>query len=154
MPRVDLLGGILKNVRAIIWRNEGDRKLFLITQELSGNFTVPGGCKDLEDRDLECALHRELHEELGLEPKDYRVSRIAWEKEYEDLYRGLNSERAGKKTIIYPFLVYMKEEVPFTVQAGEIKDAAWLDEGDARRALDYSPHMKEVFEVGLKSIEA
>jgi 8-oxo-dGTP pyrophosphatase MutT (NUDIX family) len=154
MPRLDLLDGKIKNVRAIIWRNEGNKKLFLITQELFGEvFTVPGGCKDLEDENLGKTLERELREELGLEPKDYAVTRIDWEKEYENLYNDPSSERYRKNTIIYPFLVHMKANVPLAVQTGEIKDAVWFDENEVRRVFDHASHMKEVFEIGLKSIE-
>ena len=153
MAHLDLSDGKIKNVRAIIWREEGGKRLFLITQELSGHFTVPGGCKDSEDKDLETAIERELREEIGLCPEDYEISRIDWKGEYENSYHNPNSERYGKVTIIYPFLVHTKVRGPFSVQAGEIKDAVWLSADDARRALEYAPHMKDVFEVGLRQLD-
>jgi 8-oxo-dGTP pyrophosphatase MutT (NUDIX family) len=151
MTHLDLLDGKIKNARAIIWRDEEGKRLFLITQELSGDvFTLSGGCKDLEDKDFDSTLERELREELGLYPKDYVARRVDWEKEYENLYGDPSSERYRKNTIIYPFLVFVTSSVPLIVQTGEIKDAVWLDEAAARRALDHSPHMKEIFEIGLK----
>ncbi len=153
MANLDLSDGKMKNVRAVVWRKEGDKRLFLITQECGGGFTIPGGCKDLEDKDLEGALERELCEELGLAPKDYLMSRIDWEKEYEDLYRNPKSERYQKNTIIYPFLVHMKGRVPLILPPDEIRGAIWLEEQDARRVLRDIPHMKEIFEIGLKALE-
>jgi 8-oxo-dGTP pyrophosphatase MutT (NUDIX family) len=153
MAHLDLAGGKMKNVRGIIWRDAESERRFLITQELSGKFTVPGGCKDAEDADLEAALRRELNEEVGLKPEDYTMSRVEESREYEDLYHHHpESERYGKNTIIYPFLVHLNALVPLTLQASEIKDAVWLDADAARRALAYAPHMKETFEIGLRAL--
>jgi 8-oxo-dGTP pyrophosphatase MutT (NUDIX family) len=153
MAHLDLSDGKIKNARGIIWRKDGNEKLFLITQEFSGEFTVPGGAKDMEDEDLECTLRRELQEELGLKPVDYAASRIGWEKEYENLYRHQDSERCGKNTIIYPFLVHIKEEVPLSFRKGEIAGAIWLHEDEACNVLEYAPHMKEIFEIGIKALD-
>ena len=83
---LDLTDDIIKNVRAVIWKEGDNGPLFLLTQEPSGVFTIPGGCKDAEDADLLSALHRELQEELGLEPGDYSVQVTDISKEYERLY--------------------------------------------------------------------
>jgi len=105
------------------------------------------------DADLESALRRELNEEVGLKPEDYTMSRIEEAREYEDLYHHHpESERYGKNTIIYPFLVHLNALVPLTLQASEIRDAVWLDADAARRALAHAPHMKETFEIGLHAL--
>jgi 8-oxo-dGTP pyrophosphatase MutT (NUDIX family) len=152
MNHLDLSDGNVKNARAIIWRGNGATRQFLITQEFSGTFTVPGGAKDLEDESIEVTMERELFEELGLRPEQYHATRIDWSKEYENLYRDPASERHGRKTIIYPFLIFTKGDPVLLPREGEIEGAAWVDEAEALRRLAPSAHMKEIFEIGLKNL--
>ena len=154
MNHLDLSDGKVKNARAVIWRETDGKRFFLLTQEFSGTFTVPGGGKDLEDDDIETTMARELFEELGLAPEQYAAVRIDWSKEYENLYRDPRSERYRKNTIIYPFLVRVKSEVRLTLREGEIEDAIWMREDEALLRLDGSPQMKEIFEIGLKNMPA
>ena len=154
MNHLDLSDDKVKNARAIIWRETDGERSFLLTQEFSGTFTVPGGGKDLEDDDIETTMARELFEELGLVPEQYAAVRIDWSKEYENLYRDPRSERYRKNTIIYPFLVRVKSEVRLTLREGEIEDAIWVREDEALLRLDGSPQMKEIFEIGLKNMPA
>jgi 8-oxo-dGTP pyrophosphatase MutT (NUDIX family) len=145
-PILDLTDDVLKNTRAVIWKREGDNIFFLLTQETSGSFTIPGGCKDLGDVDLRSALRRELQEELGLKPEDYSVADTGIQKEYENLYKDPQSERFEKKTIIYIFIVsdLKKEPIPNS----EIKNVSWLTKEDALAAFD-APHMKELFQLAV-----
>jgi 8-oxo-dGTP pyrophosphatase MutT (NUDIX family) len=151
MGQIDLRDDIIKNARAVIWKRENNKTLFLLTRELSGSFTLPGGCKDLEDTDLRAVLSRELREELGLHPEDYSVLDTDIQKEYENLYRDPQSERFGKNTIIHIFIVskLAKEPLP----GSEIKDLAWLAEEDALKVFS-APHMKELFQLGIKIVLA
>ena len=152
MNHLDLSDGKVKNARAVIWREADGERLFLLTQEFSGTFTVPGGGKDLEDESIEATMERELFEELGLMPEQYAAVRIDWSKEYENLYRDPRSERYRKNTIIYPFLVRITAEVRLSLREGEIEDAVWVREDEALQRLDGLPHMKEIFEIGLRNI--
>lgn len=142
---LDLTNNVIKNTRAIICKQEDGKTLFLLTQELSGSITIPGGCKDSEDADLQAALHRELQEELGLSPGDYSVRDTGVQKEYENLYgRDPDSERFGKKTIIYAYIVSNLKKEP--AASGEIKRISWYTKEQALEAFN-KPHMKEIFEM-------
>ncbi len=154
MNHLDLSDGKVKNARAVIWRETDGKRFFLLTQEFSGTFTVPGGGKDLEDDDIEATMVRELFEELGLSPEQYVAQRIDWSKEYENLYRDPRSERYQKNTIIYPFLVRVASDVRLVLREGEIEGAVWVREDEALLRLDGLPHMKEIFEIGLRNMPA
>jgi 8-oxo-dGTP pyrophosphatase MutT (NUDIX family) len=149
MP-LDLTDGIIKNVRAIIRKEGTAEPLFLLTQEPSGAFTIPGGCKDAEDADLLAALHRELQEELHLDPADYSAQATDIRKEYEHLY-STPPERAGKNTIISLFLVSNLTKEPRA--SAEIKDIVWVTADDALQMLK-APHMNELFRMGLEISQA
>ena len=144
MP-LDLTGNLIKNVRAIIWKNGENGPLFLLTQEPSGAFTIPGGCKDAEDADLLAALHRELQEELYLEPSDYSARMTDIKKEYANLY-DRPPERAGKNTVISIFIVSDLSKEPRA--SAEIKDIVWATADEALQMLK-APHMNELFRMGL-----
>ena len=143
---LDLTNNIIKNVRAIIWKKSERGPLFLLTQEPSGAFTIPGGCKDAEDADLLAALHRELQEELYLEPSDYSARATDIKKEYANLY-DRPSERAGKNTIISLFIVSNLSKEPRA--SAEIKDVVWATADEALQMLKAS-HMNELFRMGLE----
>ncbi len=147
---LDLTNGIIKNVRAIIWKKGNSEPLFLLTQEPSGAFTIPGGCKDVEDADLLVALHRELQEELHLDPGDYSAQTTPARKEYANLYN-TPPERAGKNTIISLFLVSNLTKEPRA--SSEIKDIIWVTADEALRILK-APHMNELFGMGLEIVQA
>ncbi len=145
---LDLTDNLIKNVRAIIWKKSEHGPLFLLTQEPSGAFTIPGGCKDAEDADLLAALHRELQEELYLEPLDYSVQETDIKKEYANLY-DRPPERAGKNTVISMFLVSdLSKELH---ASAEIKDIVWATADEALQMLK-APHMNELFRMGLNIV--
>ncbi len=147
---LDLKDNIIKNTRALICKQENNKVLFLLTKEDSGSITIPGGCKDLEDADLKVALQRELQEELGLYPDDYSLKDVGVQKEYDNLYNGNpDSERFGKKTIIYMYVIsdLKKEPIP----SAEIKGISWYTKEEALNSFN-RPHMKELFELALETI--
>jgi 8-oxo-dGTP pyrophosphatase MutT (NUDIX family) len=146
---LDLTDGVIKNVRAVIWKKGGDGPLFLLTQEPSGVFTIPGGCKDAKDADLLSALRRELQEELCLEPGDYSVQATDISKEYERLYNS-TPERIGKNTIISLFIVSNLTKEPKA--SAEIENIVWLPANEALEKLT-PPHMNELFRRGLERID-
>ena len=145
MP-LDLADNLIKNVRAIIWKKSEGGPLFLLTQEPSGAFTIPSGCKDAEDADLLAALHRELQEELYLDPSDYSARATDIKKEYANLYNR-PPERAGKDTAISIFVVSNLSKEPRA--SAEIKDIVWVTADEALQMLK-APHMNELFKMGLE----
>ena len=146
---LDLKDNLIKNTRALVCKKEGDKTLFLLTEEDSGSITIPGGCKDVEDVDLQAVLQRELQEELGLHPDDYFIKDTGVQKEYENLYNGNpNSERFGKKTIIYMYIVSNLKKEP--TPSAEIKGVFWYTKEEALKAFN-RPHMRELFELALKT---
>ena len=149
MP-LDLTDNLIKNVRAIVWKKSERGPLFLLTQEPSGAFTIPGGCKDVEDVDLLAALHRELREELYLEPSDYSARATDIRKEYASLYNR-PPERAGKNTVISLFTVSDLSKEPRA--SAEIKDIVWVTADDVLQMLK-APHMNELFRMGFGAVHA
>lgn len=146
-PKMDLADGKIKNVRAVVWRGEGEARRFLLTEEHEGYFTIPGGCKDENDADLLSALHRELHEELNLVPGDYMVRKMDFQKEYEHLYdKHPASERFGKITQISLFAIYNLTKEP--TACNEIRALVWADQNEALGKLT-APHMKELLLAAL-----
>jgi len=145
---LDLTDGIIKNARALIWKKSAGNKLFLLTQEFSGYFTLPGGCKDLEDPDLISTLRRELEEELGLHPRDYSMQETDIKKEYENLY-DIPAERVGKKTLISLFIVsgLTKEPSP----SDDIKSITWMTAEEVSNAFN-RPHFKELFDLAIEKL--
>jgi 8-oxo-dGTP pyrophosphatase MutT (NUDIX family) len=140
----------IKNVHAIIWKiDEQKEKRFLLTKEREGYFTVPGGCKDIEDADLFSTLHREMQEELGLTPSDYSVKKIDFQKEYENLYNNPQSIRFGKITVVSLFEIHDLKKEP--LPSHEVKDVVWVNKKEVLQKLN-SQHMKELFQVALKAI--
>jgi 8-oxo-dGTP pyrophosphatase MutT (NUDIX family) len=144
---LDLTDNLIKNVRAFIWKKEGDEMFFLITQEPSGNFSIPGGCKDLEDPDLMATLRRELQEELGLDVGDYSIQETDIQKEYENLYN--SGERTEKKTIISIFIISGLTKEPVT--SSEIKSITWMTAEDALNSFN-APHSKELFRLAMAKL--
>jgi len=150
MPTLDLTNNKIKNTRALVYQIKNDQSLFLLTQEPSNDYTIPGGCKDLEDPDLFTAIKRELNEELNLTPADYEISQTDFAKEYENLYEDPTSERYQKNTIIYLFIVKVLNSKVIKV-GYEIKGCKWFNQEVVATKLN-SHHMKELFEQGLKEL--
>jgi 8-oxo-dGTP pyrophosphatase MutT (NUDIX family) len=148
---IDLTDDKIKNVRALVYKKQKGQRLFLLTQELDGAFTLPGGCKDLEDPDNPSALKRELKEELGFEPSGYIMKDTQIKREYENLYKDPNSERFGKNTMIYLFLVEYNSQEKLS-PGKDIKSISWFDEKTAATKLS-GQHMKTLFTLGVQIIK-
>ena len=147
---LDLHNEIIKNSRAVIYTQENGQRLFLLTQERDGTYTLPGGCKDVEDQDLLSALHREIKEELGLDLSACEVNDTGIQKTYETLYINPTSERYGKDTTIRLFLIKCSGK-PTIKTSPEIKDTQWLNKTDAEKSLT-AKHMKEMFLLGVNAL--
>ncbi len=148
-PRLDLTDNKIKNVRAIIWKDIGEKKFFLLTEEREGYFTIPGGCKDIDDGDLLSTLQREMSEELELVPNEYSARKLDLRKEYENLYNNPQSERFGKVTIVTLFEIYDLKKEPSA--SHEVKDVVWADKDEVLQKLN-SEHMRELFHSALQII--
>lgn len=146
---IDLLNGKIKNIRALIYREQKGSRIFLLTQENSGAYTIPGGCKDLEDADAVSALRRELKEELNLDLDSYAWRDTGIEREYSDLYK--SPERAGKATKISIFLVDCTGQEQIR-PSDDIMSVEWFDEKTALERLS-GAHMKELFLEGLSALK-
>ncbi|EKE10967.1 MAG: hypothetical protein ACD_15C00165G0004 [uncultured bacterium] len=151
MSQLDLRDNIIKNVRALVYRAEGGKKFFLLTKEPGGFFTVPGGCKDMDDENLMATLKREMKEELGLEDHDYEIMETGIKKIYKNLYSNPASDRFNKDTEISLFVIKINNNE--SIKAGcEIDKAEWF-EGEAAYNMLNSHHMKEMFQFGIKELK-
>ncbi len=151
MPTLDLGDNIIKNTRALVFKKENGQRHFLLTFEQGENYTLPGGCKDLEDQDLLAAMKRELKEELGLEKADYIITPTNIQRIYENLYNDPTRERFHKNTVMSLFIVECKDER--RLKAGkDIESVVWLDEESVRKVLKYR-EMKEMFELGMSLLK-
>ena len=150
MSKLDLQNGIIKNSRGLVYKVEHGQRLFLLTQELDGYYTLPGGCKDLEDDDSLSTMKREIKEELNLDLSDYEIRDTNIQKSYQHIYPDPTSERFGKDTIISLFLIRCHNTQSIKLSS-DIKSIQWFNEADALQSLT-THHMKEMFQLGIKSL--
>lgn len=150
MSTLDLQNNLIKNARGLVYKDEHGQRLFLLAQELDGGFTLPGGCKDVEDQGFLSALKRELKEELNLDATDCTIRDTNIQKTYHKLYPDPTSERFGKDTVIRLFLVECNTSKPFKLSA-DIKTVQWLTESVAEKSLTTN-HMQEMFMLGTQQL--
>lgn len=150
MSKLDLQNGIIKNSRGLVYKVEHGQRLFLLTQELDGVYTLPGGCKDLEDADPLSAMKREIKEELNLESSDYEIRDTNIQKTYQKMYPDPTSERFGRETTISLFLIRCANDKSIKTPH-DIKGVQWFNEADAFKSLT-TRHMKEMFRLGVESL--
>jgi 8-oxo-dGTP pyrophosphatase MutT (NUDIX family) len=114
----------LPHAAVAIIRTAGDDPHYLVLRRAtnprdpwSGHFALPGGRRDLGDRDLLDTVIRETLEETGL--------RLA----AEQLISALPWARAGGKehdTLVAPFLFEIPRLPELTLDAAEIAESHWL----------------------------
>jgi 8-oxo-dGTP pyrophosphatase MutT (NUDIX family) len=98
---------IVIRAAGIIIRDTNDGAEILVIQEPSGLYNIPGGGQDEEDEgDIITTLHRELKEEVGLEPDMYSVEDTKVVNRFDFKH---NSGRFGSKGESYAFLVRLNE---------------------------------------------
>ena len=148
---LDLENNIIKSPRALVYKIEGGQLLFLLVKEPGGYYTIPGGCKEIEDVDVLSAIKRELEEELSLTEKDYEILKTDIQKIYKNLYSDVTSDRFGKNTVIDLFVVRCKNEEAIQA-ASEITKTVWLNEDEVLNTLNAN-HFKEIFQLGAKTLK-
>ncbi|MFA6198596.1 MAG: NUDIX domain-containing protein [Patescibacteria group bacterium] len=151
MSKLDLQNGIIKNSRGLVYKVENGQRFFLLTQELDGIYTLPGGCKDLDDVDSLSAMQREIKEELNLNTTDYEIRGSDIQKTYQNVYPDPTSERFGKDTIICLFLIQCIDSQSIKL-SDDIKSFQWFNEIDALKSLTTN-HMKEMFRLGMELLQ-
>lgn len=147
---LDLENNVIKSPRALVCKIVNGQRFFLLVKEPGGFYTIPGGCKEIEDVDVLSAIKRELEEELSLTEKDYEIHKTDIQKRYKNLYSDVTSERFGKDTVIDLFVVQCVNEK--AIQASnEISSTVWLNETEVVEALNAN-HFKEIFQLGTKAL--
>ena len=88
MPKIDLLDNKVKNARVVLWKESNQGPKYLLVQEQGGLFGLPGGVKDIEDRDILETIKRELKEELDLNSESFFLDGLPKIYEEKDIAFG------------------------------------------------------------------
>jgi hypothetical protein len=143
---VDNTDSTVKDARILIYGTEGDEKRFLLIREFNGNYTLPGGYKNIEDENLQITAARILSESLCLPERSYSLKNTDIEIEDPGIYTDPVSGR--KKDIgIYLFVARYNGMEDIKLSA-DFQRIIWLKELDAHRLLTQE-HIQLLFMHGV-----
>jgi 8-oxo-dGTP pyrophosphatase MutT (NUDIX family) len=138
---IDISNNTITTANALLYKVEDDRTVFLLVQENDSNWGLPGGAKDVEDKNLQFTIQRELKEELGLEQSDYVLRETEVKREFE--YNHFQSSRFGKHGVVCFYLVQLKDTVELRV-SDELINIVWLEKETAIPKLRFD-YIKDGF---------
>lgn len=140
---------VVNRVAAVVYRKENDGLRFLLTQEASGYFTLPGGGQEEYDVNIVATLERELMEELCISPLDYMVDRTDHTIDFK--YQKPTHPRFGMRGRLHGFLVRVNDNV--IPKAGDdIKSVNWFSYEDALSTLEHQDN-KDMFLLVTKDLK-
>jgi len=141
---IDTTNNTILTANAVIYKIENNEYKFLLVEEPDGYWGLPGGAKDVGDKDVTTALHRELAEELQISPDFYKA--VKTDIQYEFMYDQPGSSRFGKKGVIHMFFIEW-HDAPVN-PSKELKSVAWLGRKEAIKRLTLD-EIKDVFRQSL-----
>jgi len=134
---------IYRGAIALFCKKTDQEPLFLVVENTkTGNVSFVGGAKEDFDQSLEECAQREIEEELGLEPGQYKLKSTGVKQEF--VFGPQKVDRAGCKGEYHIFLAKMsaEDEIGHT---GELKSAKWMTKEEVLQSLSF-PDLKEIFE--------
>jgi len=135
-------------VMAIVFRRGDPNKFLLIHNLNSGNITVMTGGKEEFDETILETLKREMKEETGLKPKDYKIIETPFQNKF--ICDNEKSPWYGKQTIQKAFLIETEKTEILPEDSG-VKFMGWFSAEEVLEKLTYDEN-KEVFKKVLKLI--
>lgn len=140
---------VVNRVAAVVYRKENDGLRFLLTQEASGYFTLPGGGQEEYDAGIIATLERELMEELCLSPLNYMFDRTEHTIDFK--YEKPTHPRFGMRGRLYGFLVRVNDNV-FPKAGDDIKSVNWFSYEDVLSTLEHQDN-KDMFLLVTKDLK-
>lgn len=128
--------------------HHGQKEYLLVQNAKSGNTTLVGGAQE-KDETLEETAQREVAEELGVSPEDYRFSPTeVW---HEFVFGPNKPERAGRQGRYRIFISSSPLPDPLP-HSDEVKRAMWKTKEEALAAIQF-PDLKEVFQKAAEAAD-
>lgn len=125
---------IINRVAALVCRKEEGVLKFLLTQERSGFWTLPGGGQEDFDTDITETLRRELREETSLEASDYDFDTTDHVVDF--VYQKPTHPRFGMRGRLHGFVVRVHDGV-IPQAADDIVAVAWFGYDEALLKLEH-----------------
>ena len=142
---IDTSDNTIHTANAVFYKTENGENKYLLVEEPDGYWGLPGGAKDVDDKDITATLQRELKEELGLLPNDYQA--IKTDIKFEFQYDHPGSSRFGKRGVIHMFIIKWGEKEIRPTK--ELKGIKWLIENEAVELFT----LKDIKKVFKKTID-
>ncbi|MFH1505459.1 MAG: NUDIX domain-containing protein [archaeon] len=135
-------------VMAIVFKR-GDPDLFVLIHNIrTGNITVvAGGVEDHDESTLH-AFHREMEEESGLKPEDYKVIETPFVNDF--ICEAKKTERAGQR-ILQKVYIAETEKTEIISQDPDVEFIGWFTAEQALEKMTFDDN-KEIFKKALKMI--
>ena len=83
----------ITGIIGIVYLDKKPKEYLLITNQKTGNITFPAGGRDNKDKSTIDVLKREILEETGLLPRNYKIIKTNYVHEFT--YNSKKSERVG-----------------------------------------------------------
>ncbi len=128
-------GNIIHTVNIMLYQQENGHRRYLLMQDASNAWVLPGGATSVEDTNFPDAMERELRNNCGIGPDAYLLvgTHIREEFRYEDPGQG---EWYGKDGILHLFCA--KYNGTESIQLGkDMKDFRWVIPDEMLGMLTY-----------------
>lgn len=134
----------------LFYKKSGGQTLFLVVENTkTGNVSFVAGAAEDSDRTLEASAQREISEELGLSPDEYRL--LPTDVTHEFVFGQNKPERAGHHGSYQVFLADVST-LPEISHTAELKSAHWMTKEETLRSLSF-PDLQEVFRRAAELID-
>ncbi len=136
-------------VIGIVFQDTKPKKFLLIHNKKTGNLTLPAGGREEGETSSKQTLLREIKEETGLLPSEYKV--IETTIVHEFVYNSKKKERAGQTARQPVYLIETKETELKPEDSDSIIDGWYTDE-EIINKLTFSDS-KELFKKAISQIK-
>ncbi len=133
MDSYDGVIGILKKAH--------ENKYLLLKNHSTGNISFPAGGREEGETEGRVTLEREVREETGLIPSQYRI--VATPLVHEFIYGPKKKERAGQRARQLVYLLETAEKVLHPIDP-DAEILGWFTEKEVEERLTF-PDSKELF---------
>jgi 8-oxo-dGTP pyrophosphatase MutT (NUDIX family) len=135
---------------AVIYRDKGKAREYLVVVQLKGKVSLAGGGKEVFDKDHTDTIKRELKEELNLVPNQYNLQETNVLHYFT--YGLNNADRAGLDSVEKIFLAKVDDNLVIEPNISEIPKCHWLAEDEAIERISHQG-LKKDFKKAIKQIK-
>lgn len=135
-------------VMGIVFRR-GNPNMFVLIHNLgTGNITFPAGGREAGETSGRQSLEREIREETGLLPSEYKIIETSFIHEF--IYNKRKSGRAGQKAVQLVYLIET-EKTELKPEDPDSKIDGWYPASEVIERLTFADS-KELFKKAIKYI--